>query len=74
MDTLRSGFRILAAALMNSEMVYSFSDGNGMVLLVGLGGRFGGGLRVRVSAGSKCPLCRLAGQTSQSKITHPAQG
>jgi hypothetical protein len=35
MDTLRSGFRILAAALMNSEMVYSFLMGMGWFFLLG---------------------------------------
>jgi hypothetical protein len=35
MDTLRSSFRVLGAALMNSEMVYSFLMGMGWFFLVG---------------------------------------
>ena len=35
MDTLRSSFCILGAALMNSEMVYSFLMGMGWFFLVG---------------------------------------
>jgi hypothetical protein len=37
MDTLRSSFRVLGAALMNSEMVYSFLMGMGWFFLVGWG-------------------------------------
>jgi len=35
MDTLRSGFRVLGAALMNSEMVYSLLMGMGWFFLLG---------------------------------------
>jgi hypothetical protein len=35
MDTLRSGLREIGAALMNSEMVYSFLMGMGWFFLVG---------------------------------------
>jgi hypothetical protein len=34
MDTLRSGFRFLGAAFMNSEIVYSFLMGMGWFFLV----------------------------------------
>jgi hypothetical protein len=34
MDTLRSGFRVLGAAFMNSEIVYSFLMGMGWFFLV----------------------------------------
>jgi hypothetical protein len=35
MDTLRSGLRVLGAALTNSEMVYSFLMGMGWFFLLG---------------------------------------
>jgi hypothetical protein len=35
MDTLRSGSRVLGAALMNSEVVYSFLMGMGWFFLLG---------------------------------------
>ena len=35
MDTLRSGLRVVASAIMNSEMVYSLLIGMGWFLLLG---------------------------------------
>jgi hypothetical protein len=35
MDTLRNGLRVIAAGLMNSEMVYSFLMGMGWFFLLG---------------------------------------
>ena len=35
MDTLRSSLRVLGAAIMNSEMVYSFLMGMGWFFLIG---------------------------------------
>jgi hypothetical protein len=35
MDTLRNGFRLVGAALMNSELVYSFLMGMGWFFLMG---------------------------------------
>jgi hypothetical protein len=35
MDTLRSGFRVIGSAFVNSEMVYSFLMGMGWFFLLG---------------------------------------